>query len=209
MASGYGLESPSPGGARSQGKGRKVNTGLRGLVPCTGFPLNCRTPPLLGANGHTTLYSTHVHGYASCAPARLRSQSPFLRPSGRALGSSRSLARLPGVTRLPLQSFLMPLPRLWPRLRFAFGWYRSLRERRRPGQGLPGRGRRHWVVSPPLPGRTGPLSLVDESRPHPRPLYRPRLAPPLRWPLIELGEAWPSLSQIPVVRLPLRRVSPR
>ena len=40
------------GGARSQGKGRKVNTGLRGLVPCTGFPLNCRTPPLLGASGH-------------------------------------------------------------------------------------------------------------------------------------------------------------
>ena len=95
---GYGLESPSPGGARSQGKGRKVNTGLRGLVPCTGFPLNCRTPPLLGANEHTTLYSTYVHGHASCAPARLRSQSPFLRPSGRALGSSRSLARLPGVT---------------------------------------------------------------------------------------------------------------
>ena len=115
---------------------------LRGLVPCTRFPLNCRTPPLLGANGHTTLYSTYVHGYASCAPARLRSQSPFLRPSGRALGSSRSLARLPGVTRLPLQSFLMPLPRLWPRLRFAFDWYRSLRERRRPGRGLPGRGRR-------------------------------------------------------------------
>ena len=50
MASGYGLESPSPGGARSQGKGLKVNTGLRGLAPRTGFPLNCRTPPLLGAN---------------------------------------------------------------------------------------------------------------------------------------------------------------
>ena len=30
------------GGARSQGH----NTGLRGLAPCTGFPLNCRTPPL-------------------------------------------------------------------------------------------------------------------------------------------------------------------
>ena len=36
---------------RVQGKGRKVNTVLRGLAPCTGFPLNCRTPPapLLGA----------------------------------------------------------------------------------------------------------------------------------------------------------------
>ena len=33
------------GGARLQGKGRKVNTGLRGLAPRTGFPLNCRTPP--------------------------------------------------------------------------------------------------------------------------------------------------------------------
>ena len=42
LGSGYGLESPSPGGARSQGH----NTGLRGLAPCTGFPLNCRTPPL-------------------------------------------------------------------------------------------------------------------------------------------------------------------
>ena len=43
------------------------------MYSSTGSPLNCRTPPLLGANGHTTLYSTHVHGYASCAPARLRS----------------------------------------------------------------------------------------------------------------------------------------
>jgi len=37
---------------------------------------------------------------------------------------------------------------------------------------LPGRGRRHWIVSPHLLGRSGPLSLVDESRPHPRSLYR-------------------------------------
>jgi len=33
----YGLESPSPGGARSQGKGLKVNTGLRGLVRSSPF----------------------------------------------------------------------------------------------------------------------------------------------------------------------------
>ena len=47
---------------RRQGKGRKVNTGLRGLVPCTGFPLNCRTPPLLGASGHGHYDTTrHVH----------------------------------------------------------------------------------------------------------------------------------------------------
>ena len=39
------------GGARSQGH----NTGLRGLVPCTGFPLNCRTPPLLGASNTAIL----------------------------------------------------------------------------------------------------------------------------------------------------------
>ena len=32
-------ESPSPGGARSQGKGLKVNTVLRGLVPRSRFPL--------------------------------------------------------------------------------------------------------------------------------------------------------------------------
>ena len=40
------------GGARSQGH----NTGLRGLAPRTGFPLNCRTRPLLGASGHDTSY---------------------------------------------------------------------------------------------------------------------------------------------------------
>ena len=190
----YSLTHSLRGGARSQGKGRKINTGLRGLVPCTGFPLNCRTPPLLGANGHTTLYSTYVHGYASCALARLRSQSPFLRLSGRALGSSWSLARLPGVTRLPLQSALMPLLRLWPQLRFAFCWYRSLRERRRPSRGLPGRGRWHWVTPTSTPGRSSPLSLVGESCPHSRPLYCPRLAPPHRRLLSRLGEAWPSSS---------------
>ena len=50
------------GGARSQGKGRKVNTGLRGLAPRTGCPLNCRTRPLLGANRHTVIreYSPRV-----------------------------------------------------------------------------------------------------------------------------------------------------
>ena len=60
MASGCGQESPSPGGARSQGKGRKVNTGLRGLAPCTGFPLkvvlekNCgRTLPHDGRHART------------------------------------------------------------------------------------------------------------------------------------------------------------
>ena len=40
------------GGARSQGH----NTGLRGLAPCTGFggfPLNCRTHPLLGAKEYS------------------------------------------------------------------------------------------------------------------------------------------------------------
>ena len=77
------------------------------------------------------------------------------------------------------------------------------------GRGLPGRGRRRWVVSPPLPGGSSPLSLVDESRPHPRPLYRPRLAPPLRRLLSRLGGAWPSLSKIAVVRLPLRLAFPR
>merc|ERR1712185_375671 len=36
----------------------KANTGLRGLAPRTGFPLNCRTPPLLGANEHHTARPT-------------------------------------------------------------------------------------------------------------------------------------------------------
>ena len=39
-ASGYGLESPSPGGARSQGH----NTGLRGIAPRSGFPLAADRP---------------------------------------------------------------------------------------------------------------------------------------------------------------------
>ena len=35
---------PSPGGARSQGKGRKVNTGPRGLALRSGFPLAAERP---------------------------------------------------------------------------------------------------------------------------------------------------------------------
>ena len=58
------------------------------------------------------------------------------------------------------------------------------------------------------PGRSSPLSLVDESRPHPRPLYCPRLAPPHRRLLFRPGEAWPSLSKVAVIRLPLRRAFP-
>ena len=61
---------------------------------------------------------------------------------------------------------------------------------------------------PTSPPRSHP-SLVGKSRPHPRPLYRPRLAPPLRRFLFRLGEALPSLSKITVVRLPMRRASSR
>ena len=93
MASGYGLESPSPGGARSQGQGRKVNTGLRGLAPCTGFPLNFRTPPLLGASRHTTLYTTHVPR------------------SSLSLSSQGSTARPPGAPALPDSLFYSPAER--------------------------------------------------------------------------------------------------
>ena len=66
--------------------------------------------------------------------------------------------------------------------------------------------RRTWWL---IPGRSSPLSLVGESCPHPRPLYRPWLAPPLRRLLFRLGEAWPSLPKVAVIRLPLQRVSPR
>ena len=38
-----------------------------------------------------------------------------------------------------------------------------------------GGGRRHWVATPPLPGKWGQLSSVEDSRPPPRSLYRPRL----------------------------------
>ena len=57
-------------------------------------------------------------------------------------------------------------------------------------------------VEPALPGRrVAPASAAS--------LSRLRLAPPLRWPLIEFGEAWPSLSKVAVVRLPLRLAFPR
>ena len=168
------------------------------MYSSTGSPLNCRTPPLLGANGHTTLYSTHVHRYASCAPARLRSPSPFFRPvpcspSGRFQTASAVVSDVSSsaVASTPLRPRLVP-----PRASTA-----------RPGSPRARTAALGRVASPPrevgpaLPGRR-------VSRPHPRPLYRPRLAPPLRWPLIELGKAWPSLSQIPVVRLPPRRAYP-
>ena len=79
--SGCGQESPSPGGARSQGKGLKVNTGLRGLVPCTGFPLNFRTPPLLGASRHDTVHHARTQVLTQ-HPA-----SGFHRPPSRGSGS--------------------------------------------------------------------------------------------------------------------------
>ena len=66
-------------------------------------------------------------------------------------------------------------------------------------------GRTHfhpWEVEPALPGRRvapAPAAFLSSSA-------RP---PTLRRLLLKLGEAWPSLSQIPVVRLPLRRAFPR
>ena len=66
------------------------------------------------------------------------------------------------------------------------------------------------IGSYPLPSPGGRArSPWSTSRPHPRSLYRPRLAPPLRRLLFRLGEAWPSLPKITVARLPPRRVFPR
>ena len=61
-ASGCGQESPSPGGARSQGH----NTGLRGLAPRTRFPLNCRTLPLLGAKEYSPRVGSALWVAPSC-----------------------------------------------------------------------------------------------------------------------------------------------
>merc|ERR1712086_554935 len=77
-ASGCGQESPSPGGARSQGH----NTGLRGMVPCTGFPLNCRTPPLLGAKEYSPRVSSALWVSPSCGTP------PLLGASGHGQGHS-------------------------------------------------------------------------------------------------------------------------
>ena len=100
----------------------------------------------------------------------------------------------------PFPSLLVPLPPLPPFVLASFFRLHRLRGHRRPGRGLPGRGRRHRVSSPPLPGRSGRISLVGEPRPHPRPLYRSRLALPLRRFLTRLGEAWPYLSKIAAIR---------
>ena len=75
-----------------QGKGLKVNTGLRGLVPCTGFPLNFRTPPLLGASRHDTVH--HV---------RTQVLTQHLAPG--------FTARLPGAPALPDSLFYSPAER--------------------------------------------------------------------------------------------------
>ena len=92
--SGCGQESPSPGGARSQGKGLKVNTGLRGLVPCTlpGFPLTSERPLYLELVD-MTLYTTHVHRSSLSIP------------------SQGSTARLPGAPVLPDSLFYSPAER--------------------------------------------------------------------------------------------------
>jgi len=114
--------------------------------------------------------------------------------------------------RRPVWSFpslLVSLPPLPSFVLASFSRLHRFRGRRPPGRGLPGRGQRHWVASLPLLGRPSHLSLVGESRPHARPLYRLRLAPPLRRLLFRLGEARPSLPKITVARLPPRRVFPR
>ena len=53
----------------------------------------------------------------------------------------------------------------------------------------------------PGPREVGPAVSVVDSRSHPRSLYRTRLAHPFRRLLIELGEAWSSLSWFMIVRL--------
>ena len=63
------------------------------MAPCTGFPLNFRTPPLLGASRHTTLYTTHVPR------------------SSLSLSSQGSTARPPGAPALPDSLFYSPAER--------------------------------------------------------------------------------------------------
>ena len=46
--------------------------------PRTGFPLNCRTPPLLGASGHYTVHHAQTHRHL-LSP---RSRSSTFRPPG-------------------------------------------------------------------------------------------------------------------------------
>ena len=175
-------------GARSQGH----NTGLRGLAPRTRFPLNCRTRPLLGANRHNTV-TTLLYRHLLRPSFR---GSPTVLP-GLRFSPLRSLARQPSNMRQllwPFPSLLVSLPPMLPLFFSIFSRLHRFRACRWPGRCFPGQGRRHWVVPPPLPGRPGQLSLVDESRPHPRSLYRTRFAPPIRRLLVGLGGSWPSLS---------------
>ena len=110
--------------------------------------------------------------------------------------------------RRPVWSFpslLVSLPPLPPFISASFSRLHRFREGfDGPAEVSPGEDGGIWVVSPPLPGRSSPLSLVGESCPHSRPLYSPWLAPLFRRLLSRLGEAWPSLSKVVVVRLPLR-----
>ena len=72
MASGCGQESPSPGGARSQGKGRKVNTVLRGLVLRFGCPLAGPEWP------YTLTRHRHSGPLRPISPPPIRRGSPLL-----------------------------------------------------------------------------------------------------------------------------------
>ena len=152
--------------------------------------------PLYSELMNTTLHAPHHHSalhlrrHLSRRP-RQRAHSPSSQVPT-LLGSL--LAHLPSVMRRPVWSFpslLMSLSPLPPFVFASFSRFHRFRGRRRPGRGLLGRMRRHWILSPRHPGGSGWLTLVDESRPHPRSLYRPRLASPLRRLLVELGEAWP------------------
>ena len=62
------------------------------MVPCTGFPLNFRTPPLLGASRHDTVHH-----------ARTQVLTQHLAPG--------STARLPGAPALPDSLFYSPAER--------------------------------------------------------------------------------------------------
>ena len=162
------------------------------MVPCTGFPLNFRTPPLLGASRHDTVHHVRTQvltqhlapGFTARLPgAPALPDSLFYSPAERRLTAAVAVSDVSSLVEVspPLHlRLVLPPPRAStarprsPRARAA-----ALGRVASPPRG----------VEPALPGR----QVVPA---HSRPLYRPWLAPPLRRLLSRLGEAWPSLSKV-------------
>ena len=152
-----------------------------------------------------TLYTTHVHRSSLSFPSRgstariprapVLPGSLFYSPAERRLTAAVAVSDVSSLVEVspPLHLRLVLPP---PRASTALLKFPRARTAALDRVASPPRG-----VEPALPGRrvvpalAASLSSLDR--------------PPLRRLLSRLGEAWPSLSKVAVVRLPLRRAFPR